>query len=114
MHRDLIALRRDDPVISCQEARSFDGAVLSNEAFLLRYFNHEHGDRMMVVNFGRDLRLTPAPEPLLAPPEGKCWQTLWSSEDPAYGGTGTPEVDSDEGWRIPGEASVLLVARPEE
>jgi len=114
MHRDLIALRRDDPVISCQQRRGFDGAVLSNEAFLLRYFNEEHGDRLIIVNFGRDLRLAPAPEPLLAPPEGKRWHTLWSSEDPAYGGTGTPEVDSDEGWRMPGEASVLLVARPEE
>ena len=61
-----------------------------------------------------DLRLAPAPEPLLAPPEGKRWQTAWSSEDPAYGGNGTPELDTDDGWRIPGEATVLLIAVAEE
>jgi maltooligosyltrehalose trehalohydrolase len=110
MHRDLLALRRDDPVISCQRKNGLDGAVLSNEAFLLRYFDEEHSDRLIIVNFGRDLHLAPAPEPLLAPPEGKRWQTAWSSEDPAYGGTGTPELDTADGWRIPGEATVLLEA----
>ena len=114
MHRDLIALRRADPVICRQKKDSFDGAVLSNDAFLLRYFHENHGDRLIVVNLGRDLRLTPAPEPLLAPPEGMRWQMLWSSEDPAYGGNGTPELDTDEGWRIPGEATVLLAAVAEE
>jgi maltooligosyltrehalose trehalohydrolase len=114
LHRNLIALRRDDPVISCQQKGSLDGAVLSEDAFLLRYFDERHGDRLIVVNLGRDLRLWPAPEPLLAAPAGKRWQTAWSSEDPAYGGSGTPELDTDEGWRLPGQATVLLIAVAEE
>jgi maltooligosyltrehalose trehalohydrolase len=67
-----------------------------------------------VVNLGRNLRLYPAPEPLLAPPEGRRWAMAWSSEEPEYGGSGTPELDTDEGWRIPGEATVLLAAVTEE
>jgi maltooligosyltrehalose trehalohydrolase len=114
MHRDLLALRREDPTIACQRKNGFDGAVLSHEAFLLRYFDGEHGDRLLIVNLGRDLRLSPAPEPLLAPPEGMLWQMRWSSEDPEYGGGGTPELDTKDGWRIPGEATVLLVARAED
>jgi maltooligosyltrehalose trehalohydrolase len=67
------------------------------------------------VNFGVDLHLDPAPEPLLAPPEGLRWKVLWSSEDPRYGGCGTFPPDTRDNWRIPGNAAVALSpARPEE
>lgn len=67
-------------------------------------------DRLLVVNLGRDLRLRPAPEPLLAPPAGDEWEILWSSEHPRYGGYGTPELEDEDYWRIPGHAAVLLGA----
>ncbi len=64
---------------------------------------------MLLVNLGVDLHLDPAPEPLLAPPADSEWTTLWSSEDPKYGGIGTPPLDSPtENWRIPGHAAVVL------
>jgi maltooligosyltrehalose trehalohydrolase len=107
LHRDLIALRQTDPVIRRGQA-PIDGAVLDAEAFLLRYFADDGMDRLLLVNFGSDLRLTVAPEPLLAPPEDLRWGTMWSSEDPRYGGTGTPELDTDQGWHLPGRAAVLL------
>ena len=49
-------------------------------------------DRLLVVNLGRDLHLRQAPEPLLAPPEGRAWEMRWSSEDVIYGGCGTPAL----------------------
>jgi maltooligosyltrehalose trehalohydrolase len=76
----------------------------------LRYFGEEHGDRLLVVNFGTDLHLDPAPEPLLAPPFGKAWRVFWSSEDPKYGGLGTFPLDTEENWRIPGNATVALTS----
>ncbi|HET9532905.1 MAG TPA: DUF3459 domain-containing protein, partial [Blastocatellia bacterium] len=85
-----------------------DGAVLADQAFLLRFFAEDGDDRLLVVNFGRNLHLDPAPEPLLAPPENMQWETLWSSEDPRYGGSGTPPLDTEENWRIPGRAAVVL------
>jgi maltooligosyltrehalose trehalohydrolase len=109
LHRDLLRLRRQDPVIRLQQPRGLDGAVLGPAAFALRFFGEGHDDRLLVVNLGRDLHLPFAPEPLLAPPPQKLWRTLWSSEDPRYGGDGTPPLDTaDDGWRIPGEAAVLL------
>ena len=45
--------------------------VRGPEAFVLRFFSGADGDRLLVVNYGRDLRLDVAPEPLLAPPEGR-------------------------------------------
>ena len=89
-----------------------DGAVLGPEAFVLRFFGDDGDDRLLLVNLGRDLHLDPAPEPLLAPPEGRRWDVLWSSEDPRYGGGGTPPLDTEDNWRIPGEAAVVLAARP--
>jgi maltooligosyltrehalose trehalohydrolase len=111
LHRDLLRLRRDDAVFSAQEPRGVDGAVLGPEAFVLRYFGREDSegdDRLLVVNFGADLGLNPAPEPLLAPPPGKVWRTVWSSEAYAYGGTGTPPLETRNNWCVPGEAAVAL------
>jgi maltooligosyltrehalose trehalohydrolase len=89
-----------------------DGAVLSENAFVLRFFHPANGDRLLIVNLGRDLDLEPAPEPLLAPPaRGSQGRPIWSSEDPKYGGTGTAPLDTDDKWQIPGEAAVLLAAR---
>jgi len=108
MHRDLLHLRREDPVFSAQAPGGVDGAVLAEECLMLRFFGEENDDRLLLVNFGRDLHLDPATEPLLAPPDGMTWQTMWSSEDPRYGGTGTPRLDSEYNWRIPGHAAVAL------
>jgi len=106
LHRDLLRLRREDPVFSSQISGGVDGAVLAEECLMLRFFGEVGDDRLLLVNFGRDLHLDPAPEPLLAPPDGMTWQTLWSSEDPRYGGAGTPRLDSEDNWRIPGHAAV--------
>jgi len=94
--------------LHAQKRRGVDGAVLAPEAFLLRFFGENGNDRLLLVNLGRDLHLDPAPEPLLAPPADSVWTTLWSSEHPRYGGTGTPPLDTEENWRIPGYAAVLL------
>jgi len=108
LHRDLLRLRREDPVFSAQSPGGVDGAVLAEECLLLRFFGEDDDDRLLLVNYGVDLHLNSAPEPLLAPPDGMIWQTLWSSENPRYGGVGTPRLDSDDNWRIPGHAAVAL------
>jgi maltooligosyltrehalose trehalohydrolase len=108
LHRDLLRLRRTDAVFSAQEPRGLDGAVLSTSAFVLRFFGREGDDRLLFVNLGCDLNLNPAPEPLLAPPLGKVWRTVWSSEDYRYGGTGTPPLETKENWLLPGETAVAL------
>lgn len=112
LHCDLLRLRREDSVF--QKQGSFDGAVLGSEAFLLRFFDAENGDRLLLVNLGLDLHLCIAPEPLLAPPERKRWDILWSSESPKYGGAGTAALETEDGWRIPGHAAVVLIPETEK
>jgi len=128
LHRDLIRLRRDDPVISRQGADGIDGAVVGDSAFVLRWFTPDGSDdRLLVVNFGPTLRLSRASEPLLAPPARSAWHVAWSSDDPHYGGPGTAPIESERRmqgetgggsaaplhddrpvWHLPGECSVLL------
>lgn len=107
LHRDLLGLRRREPALRALPREALDGAVLGDECLVLRYF-HEAGDRLLVVNLGRGLRLLPAPEPLLAPPEGARWINHWCSEDPLYGGNGCAELEAEDGWRIPGHSATLM------
>ncbi len=108
LHKDLINLKKTDPAIKLQDKSKIDGAVLGQDAFVIRYFGDDDDDRLLVINLGKDLFLNPAPEPLLSPPENAQWVTLWSSEDPAYGGSGTFPLDTENNWIIPGNAAVVL------
>ena len=100
LHRDLLRLRREDPIIGTQARRRVDGAVIGPQAFVLRYFGEDEDDRLLIVNLGPDLRCMPAPEPLLAPSPCGPWAFVWSSDAPRYGGPGIVEPLSEEGWHI--------------
>ena len=109
LHWDLISLRRDDPVFAAQRAERLFGAVLGDEAFALRFFGDDTGDRLILVNLGRDLQWGSLAEPLLAAPLEADWRILWSSEDPRYGGSGTGLLDTRH-WHLPGHAAIVLTS----
>ena len=109
LHRDLLKLRREDPIFRVQRADQLHGAVIGPEALVLRYFGEAEDCRLLVVNLGRDLFPNPTSEPLMAPPRGHHWEVLWYSEHPKYGGCGAPPFESDERWRIPGRAAIVLI-----
>jgi maltooligosyltrehalose trehalohydrolase len=112
LYRDLIRLRKEDGVFGAPKRRPMRGAVLGEHAFVLRFFGDEPGDdRLLLVNLGRDLELARAPEPLIAPPAGRPWRRLWSSEDVRYRGDGAPPLPSEGIWHLPGEAAVALTSR---
>src|SRR4029077_5363621 len=114
---------RTDPVLGQRPCR-IDGAALTGEAWMLRFFSQSGADRLLIVNLGRDLLLGPAvlrivnlgrapllgpaPEPLLAPIEGRAWRLLWSSEAPLYGGAGGPAQDAGGDWLISGQSATVL------
>jgi maltooligosyltrehalose trehalohydrolase len=109
LHRDLLRLRRDDPIFSQQDWNMLDGAVVGAEALLLRWVADDGNDRLMCVNLGRDLQWRTVSEPLTAPPRGRQWQLLWSSEEFHYGGAGTPQFNP-ESWVLPGHTAIVLAA----
>jgi maltooligosyltrehalose trehalohydrolase len=121
LHRELLRLRREDPVLARAGEGHIDGAVLGEHAFLLRFFaesagrqvpaNDFEGDRLLVVNLGTGLDLTHAPEPLLAPPRGCEWSVEFSSERCSYGGSGASAPERFGPWQLQGECAQLLIAR---
>jgi maltooligosyltrehalose trehalohydrolase len=108
LHRDLLRIRREDRTIANAQNTGIDGAVLGPEGFVLRFFGENDDDRLLLVNLGRDLALSPAPEPLLAPPENSDWTLKWCSEATCYGGCGSRPVRTDGSWELPAESAVLL------
>jgi len=100
LHRDLLRLRREMTGV-------VRGSVIAAEAFVLRF-----DERLLIVNLGRELHIEVVPEPLLAPPAKRRWELLWSSESTDYGGSGTPPIETEGMWRLPGQAAIVLKATP--
>ncbi|MBZ4416410.1 malto-oligosyltrehalose trehalohydrolase [Myxococcus sp. RHSTA-1-4] len=115
LHQDLLRLRREDPVFAAQDRSRLDGAVLGPAALLLRYFGSEQeGDRLLLLNLGTALDFDPCPEPLVAPPAGRNWRLLLSSEHARYGGMGTPPLPEDGRLHVPGQTALVLTSTEEK
>ncbi|MFP2926604.1 malto-oligosyltrehalose trehalohydrolase [Pyxidicoccus sp. 3LG] len=115
LHQDLLRLRREDPVFAAQDRSRIDGAVLGPSALLLRYTGSEQeGDRLLLLNLGTGLDYDPCPEPLVAPPEGRNWRVLLSSDHVRYGGMGTPPSPQDGRLHVPGQTALVLTSTEEK
>ena len=86
-------------------------------AFVLRFF----GERGTTIGCSSstsdaDRALVPAPEPLLAPPDGERWRMLWSPRIRATAETGVvpPDTDGADGDSAANRPLVLGPARPRE
>ncbi len=109
--KDLITLRKTDPVFKKMQDIEIDGAVLGSDSFLVRYFGEDDGDRLLIINFGPDFIMNPAPEPLLAAGLDLELEILWSSESLIYGGGGTPSINVPY-WKLIGHSAVVFKTKP--
>jgi maltooligosyltrehalose trehalohydrolase len=108
LHIDLLRLRQEDSRFRLQSAGGIDGAVLGTASFVVRYFSDQKDDRLLIVNSAGRQIFKPAAEPLLAPPSGFRWETLWTSDAARYGGADSMAVTSEEQWCLPPESTVAL------
>jgi maltooligosyltrehalose trehalohydrolase len=85
--------------------------VINDDCFIVRYYGVDDGDdRLLVINFGSDLKFPTMPQPLLAPPPDRTWKVVWNSDLPCYGGRGECPLETDQGWFFPGESAYVLRA----
>jgi maltooligosyltrehalose trehalohydrolase len=110
MHRDLLRIRRSTPAF----VRGAVETATVSSIIVLRFFGDAPADdRLLLVNSGSTVRRRAMAEPLLAPPATTGWRLAWSSEDPGYGGHGTPPVFTRERFAMPAHAAVLLMPDPD-
>jgi maltooligosyltrehalose trehalohydrolase len=107
-HKELLKLRREDPVFSKPGKGGVDGAVLGSEVFALRFFGEGGDDRLVIVNLGLGAELRPWPEPLLGPAECREWKLIFTSESPCFGGCGTAPFEPEGNWLVPGHCTVVF------
>jgi maltooligosyltrehalose trehalohydrolase len=107
LHRDLLVLRRTDPVFAAQQPPR--GRALAPAALALRFARGDGLDRLLLLNLGPDLTLDPDPATPLELADGSEWRLIWSSEDPRYGGSGTPAA-ARAGRLMPAESALVLAA----
>lgn len=111
LHQDLLRLRKTDPVFQTMQSLAVDGAVLSADAFVIRFFGETLGDRLLLINFGADLSVQPASEPLLSAGRDLCWELLWSSESIHYGGGGVLPL-GEPYWLLLARSAMVLKTIP--
>ncbi|MBA2755490.1 MAG: DUF3459 domain-containing protein [Chloroflexia bacterium] len=88
LYQDLLALRRDDPVLRVQDrTTSQAGPVGARAVALVR----RHGDahRLLIANFGAALTIRVADDPMLATLPEEAWDLALSTANGRYGGPGT-------------------------
>jgi maltooligosyltrehalose trehalohydrolase len=108
LYRDLLHLRRDDPVLTGIGGPDFviDSSAPTASVLLVRYLGRA-GHRLLIVNLGRD-HVSSMNDPLLAPAPGSRWDLSWSSEDPTYAGSGVSLYLREGRWRFPAHSASLL------
>jgi maltooligosyltrehalose trehalohydrolase len=79
---------------------------------MLRFFGKGNDDRLLLVNFGYRSVISPAPEPLLAPPPDSEWEMLWTSDSVRYDGPGRVEINPDVEWLLPAQSAIFFGPRP--
>ena len=111
LHVDLLALRRSDPVISRAGTRDVTIATSAptSSVVIIRY-RADDQERLLLANLGTltTLRMN---DPLLAPPQGQSWVSLWCSESSEYGGLGSAPGFLEGAWRLQGHCAWLLQNR---
>ncbi len=112
LHRDLLKLRRSDPVLARLGTRDVEveSAAPTSGLVLIRY-SAAAGHRLIIVNLSHDV-LSSMNDALFAPPPKHQWQPMWHSEHPDYGGGGAPGFVETGRWLIRGGSATILGAAP--
>ena len=114
LHFDLLAIRRNDPVLSLVGTPEvlIASTAPTSSVMVLRY-QRDEDERLILLNLGA-LTTPVMNDPLLAPPAGHHWTLTWCSESVDYGGSGVVESFGDGAWRLQAHCAWLLRNVPAE
>ena len=104
LYRELLRLRRSDPVLSKQDRHAMQARAIGND-ILAVHFHAEEGDRLMLANFGEETSLSASEW---------AWDStaglhiLLDTNESRFGGRGErPALDGDT-LRLPAHCAVFM------
>lgn len=109
-YRDLLALRRDEPLLRQRQHDTFQAARVAEDAIVMRYQATGSAEALLViVNLKGNLKLTFAEQEVTGPPANRLWRLLLSTDDPRYAGTGSEAISfSESGLTASSPVAVVL------
>ncbi len=114
LYRDLLALRRSDPVLQVQD-RERTRAVDAGAEILALHRWHSDDHRLVIANFGPSVGIRIADQPVLADLSLDRPKLLFSTADRRYGGAGQPAElrgeDANRQIEVPARSAVLFAWR---
>ncbi len=103
LYRDLLALRRHDPVLRVPDRTATHAAPLTADVLAVHRWRGAE-QRLLLVNFGAAVRL-PALESPLVPPSASL---VWWSRDARYGGDGAAPTRAHGAVHLPARCAALF------
>jgi maltooligosyltrehalose trehalohydrolase len=104
-YRDLLAFRRNDPVMQVQDRSQTSAVALGFSTFLVRRWRDGQA-RLLIANLGHATSIERAQFDLEAP----GWSILLDSNDPRYGGIDPRFELGPQSIQIPARSSAVLIA----
>jgi maltooligosyltrehalose trehalohydrolase len=99
LYRDLLAMRRDDPVLKRQDRLAMRARALSQHVLAIRR-SHDGQERLLLANFGDEAAEISAPTAgAVGVVESDAWRVVWSTP-----GTAPPTSI----WSVPPRSGRLL------
>ena len=109
MHRELLSLRREDPVLSRQDRHAM--RATSHGDVLILHLWHGRDERIAVANFGVAVDATPEACGIPRDLAARRWSTLFSTEAREFGGSGEKTRFDGDLISLPPHSLTLLAAR---
>ncbi len=87
LYHDLLALRRNLPILRHRRRQEVQSAAVDSDAIALRYSPPGSLESLLIlVNLKGTLDLALSAQAITTPPPNQTWQLLLSTDDPRYGG----------------------------
>ena len=108
MHRELLALRREDPVLSRQDRHTMRATSHGN--VLLVHMWHGRDQRIAIANFGVAVDATPEARGIPGDLASPTWEVVFSTEERRFGGSGEKTRFGRDLVSLPPHSLTLLAA----
>jgi maltooligosyltrehalose trehalohydrolase len=113
LHRECLRLRREMSAFRPNQRETWDARALGPDFGALR-FADGGGEYLLLFTFGSGGTVDFGKDPFAAPPAGRCWKTVLSSNEARFGGSDDSISSNGEQFTFPSAGAVLFQSATRE